>query len=312
MSDAVIQLNQAHQLDIKSVGGKSYPLSFLAGKNINVPNGFVVLSSVFNDIRKNTGLDTQIESLLHNLREKKMNNVDETSKSIQKLAESITVPSDVESAILGSFDILNSVHVAVRSSSASEDQKKYSWAGEFETYTFVTKNNLIKNIIQCWASLYTSRALMYAYKHNLPFASNMAVLVQQMIQSDVAGVCFTREPNNADDVLLIEAINGLGELLVHGDVTPDKYWVNKKEDIILDIEVSSQKKLIAGVLDNVKTIENTKSDQQKLSGEIIIELAHTAIEIERMFGQPQDIEWALFNNRLFILQARPITGINND
>lgn len=313
MADIIAQLKQAHQLDIKSVGGKAYPLGFLTENNINIPNGFVVLSSVFNTLRKNAALDIQIESLLHKLQKERMNNVDEVSKDIRKLLESVTIPDNVESTILDAFTTLNTKYVAVRSSSASEDQEKYSWAGEFETYTFITKNNLVQNIIRCWASLYTPRALMYAYKHNLPFASDMAVLVQQMIESEIAGVCFTREPNGADDnVLLIEAIHGMGELLVHGDVTPDRYWVNKKEDIILDIEISSQKKMINSVLNNIKIVENSKSDEQKLNGENIIELARTAIEIEKLMGKPQDIEWAFFNNQLFIIQARPITGSNND
>jgi len=312
MPNKILQLNQAHTLDMQSVGGKAYPLGLLVSKNINVPNGFVVLSSVFSDLKNSDGLGKKIDSLLRELRERGMNKTEEVSGRVRELVESAAVPKDVETAILETYDALNVEYVAVRSSSVSEDREQYSWAGEFETYTFVTRDDLIQQVVRCWSSLYTPRALMYAYKHNLPFASDMAVLVQQMIPSEAAGVCFTREPDGSDDdALLIEAIHGLGELLVHGDVTPDKYWVNKKENLILDVEVGNQKKIIASTLHNATIIDDVHGVQQKINGEVIVELSRTAVAIEKLMGKPQDIEWALFNNQLFILQSRPITSLND-
>lgn len=306
MPNIVTPLNEAYKLDTKTIGGKAYPLSFLIKKNVRIPQGFVVFSSAFETLRRSNGLYSQIESLLRELREKQMNNVDKISNQIQILVASIIVSKEMESEILNAFDSLGTKYAAVRSSSSSEDQEHYSWAGEFETYTFVTKANLIENIVRCWASLYAPRALIYAHKHGLPFASDMAVLIQKMVESKTAGVCFTQEPNNTGDVLLIEAINGQGELLVHGDVTPDRYWISKSDEIILDIEVGSQKKIISGTQGILSTVQGS---QQKLSGKHIIELTRTAVHIEKLMNKPQDIEWAYADDQLFILQTRPITTI---
>lgn len=309
MANIVIPLARAHRFTVKEVGGKALPLSLLAANRITVPDGFVILSSALNDIKKSHGLDKKIHRYLIKLRDSKMDDVENISTNIRKLLEGIDMPHNIESAIQEAFQGLNTEYVAVRSSAACEDQKNYSWAGEFETYTVVNAHDLMRRIKQCWSSLYTPRALMYAYEQDLIFANDMAIIVQPMIDSDVSGVCFTKDPNDNDpNILIIEAIWGLGELLVHGDVTPDKYWVNKKDGIILDVEIHPQKELATSHRGKHRQkITKTAQMNQKLRGEEIMTVAQTAATIERIMRCPQDIEWSFSHNNLYILQARPIT-----
>ncbi|MBI3250580.1 MAG: PEP/pyruvate-binding domain-containing protein [Candidatus Andersenbacteria bacterium] len=313
MTKVTIPLAQVHKFDVQEVGGKALPLGTLVTNHINVPKGFVILASVLSDIRTSDGLDKKIDSLLTELRDSKMKNVDSVSQSLRKVLEELKIPHHIESAISAAFQELNTDYVAVRSSASCEDQENHSWAGEFDTYTFVNAGGLMQHIKKCWASLYTSRALMYANKHNLPFANDMAVLVQQMINSDVSGVCFTKDPSSDDsNLIVIEAIWGLGELLVHGDVTPDRYWIDKKKGIILDIEVGSQNKNLNSYKGEKlqKNIIRKEQKNQKLTGEAIMTVAKTASKIEKIMQASQDIEWSFFGKHLYIFQTRPITGSN--
>ncbi|HBE90805.1 MAG TPA: hypothetical protein DDW41_06375 [Candidatus Andersenbacteria bacterium] len=313
MAKVTIPLAQAHKFDVKKIGGKALNLGTLVTNHIDVPNGFVVLSTVLSDIRTSNGLDRKIHRHLTELRDSKMKNVDYVSQNLRELVEELEISHHGEEEINAAFQELDANYVAVRSSATSEDQESHSWAGEFDTYTFINASGLMQHIKKCWASLYTPRALMYAYKHNLPFASDMAVIVQQMINSEVSGVCFTKDPGSHDsNLIVIEAIWGLGELLVHGDVTPDRYWIDKRKGIIIDIEEGSQnKKLISYKGKKLqKNIDKEEQKNQKLTGEAIMIVAKTASRIEKVMQAPQDIEWSFSDKNLYIFQTRPITGAN--
>ena len=195
-----------------------------------------------------------------------------------------------EREIFKAFDSLNATKVAVRSSATSEDSQNTSWAGQLETYLNVTRNNLIKSIKKCWASLDSPRAISYAQENNLnQDKQKVAVVIQKMIDSKISGVMFSANPVTSDkNQIMIEACFGLGEFLVQGLVTPDNFLVCKKNFQIIK-----------------KTINlNTLSDNQ------IIELAKLAVHIEKHYNFPQDIEWAIDkDNHIFILQSRPITTL---
>lgn len=313
MAKVTIPLAQAHKLDVRDVGGKVSHLGTLVANHITVPNGFVILSSVLSGIRTSSGVDRKIHRLLTELRDSKMKNVDYVSQNLRELVEEVEISHHIESEISAAFQELDADYIAVRSSATCEDQESHSWAGEFDTHTFVNASGLMQHIKKCWASLYTSRALMYAYEHNLPFASDMAVLVQQMINSEVSGVCFTKDPSSHDtNLIVIEAIWGLGELLVHGDVTPDRYWIDKGKGIILDIEEGSQNKKVISYKGKKlqKNIVRKEQKNQKLTGEAIMIVAKTASKIEEIMQAPQDIEWSFSGKNLYIFQTRPITGAN--
>lgn len=312
-SNSIVFLSKASKLSVASIGGKASPLSKLIMKNISIPEGFVIKTMLFEKILKENGLDREINSILNKAKGKKGDYLNQTSEKIRKLIEKVSIPDDVSLEILDMFSKLGSLQVSVRSSATCEDLKELSWAGEFDSFTFVDKKNLISMIKRCWSSSYTARALAYAIKNNYPLKRSMAVIVQKMIQSYCSGVCFTLDPvSNDDNVILIEAIYGTGELLVHGDVSPDKYWIEKDSETILDVDISIQtKKIIQNNFNKVgvEKIEKNKRNIQKLSGKQIIDLAKVCKKIEKIMGSPQDVEWAMQDGKLFILQSRPITAL---
>jgi len=196
-----------------------------------------------------------------------------------------------EKEIFAAFDRLETQYVAVRSSATAEDSNNTSWAGQLETYLNITKDNLIESIKKCWASIKTNRALAYAQSNNiLEDNQKVAVVVQKMIDSQIAGVMFTANPVTSDrNQIVLEACLGLGESLVQGQVTPDNFLIDKKSFTIINKNITL----------------NTLSDNQ------VIELSKLAILIENHYNYPQDIEWAIDKkNEIFILQSRPITTLS--
>jgi len=197
-----------------------------------------------------------------------------------------------EKEIFAAFDKLEAQYVAVRSSATAEDSGSTSWAGQLETYLNVTKENLIDSIKKCWASIKTARATSYAQSNNIPGdKQKVAVVIQKMVDSQMAGVMFSANPVTSDrNQIILESCFGLGESLVQGLVTPDNFLIDKKSLTII----------------NKNLTLNTLSDNQ------VIELSKLAILIENHYNFPQDIEWAIDqNNKIFILQSRPITTLNN-
>jgi rifampicin phosphotransferase len=195
-----------------------------------------------------------------------------------------------EKEIFTAFDKLETQYVAVRSSATAEDSSNTSWAGQLETYLNVTKDNLIESIKKCWASIKTDRALCYAKENNIPKdKQKVAVVVQAMIDSQMAGVIFTANPITSDrQQIILESCFGLGESLVQGLVTPDNFVIDKENFTII----------------NKNIVLNSLTNNQ------VIELAKLSIKIENHYNYPQDIEWAIDkNNKIFILQSRPITTL---
>ena len=175
------------------------------------------------------------------------------------------------------------------------------------------EKDVLKNVQLCWSSLFTPRAIFYRIEqklHKKPVS--VAVVVQQMVQSEVAGICFTVHPVTKDyNQMVIEAGLGLGEAVVSGQITPDTYVIHKNDFSILDINVSEQTMMIIkGGKDNVhKKLSAKVGGKQKLTGQQIVELARICKNIEKHYGKPQDIEWALVKNKFYITQSRPITTL---
>lgn len=207
-----------------------------------------------------------------------------------------------------------SLLVAVRSSATAEDSSQAFWAGELETYLNVTKKNLVGMVKKCWASLFTPRAIVYRNEKGLHKAYvSVTVVVQKMIQSEVAGVVFTVHPVTRDkNQMIIEACWGLGESLVGGQVTPDSYVIGKKNWNLIDVNVSEQEKMrvLKGKIGvrEIPVPEKLKS-RQKLDGRQIVNLAKLCVKIEEHYGFPCDIEWAMERNKFYIVQSRPITTL---
>ncbi|PIY96826.1 MAG: hypothetical protein COY66_02775 [Candidatus Kerfeldbacteria bacterium CG_4_10_14_0_8_um_filter_42_10] len=299
---------------VSEAGGKGAQLGELTKAKIPVPPGFVVLSQAFERFLEETDLDVDIEAQLKKVNLKDTNSVDRYSNVIRDLIHDFKIPADINKEILASFKKLNCPYVAVRSSATAEDSSVASWAGELETYLYVTRANLTEMVRKCWSSLFTPRAIFYRFEKKLDKNRvSVGVVVQKMVNSEIAGVAFTAHPvTNDRNQMVIEAGWGLGEAIVSGKITPDAYVVDKKEKAILDINISEQKEMIvrAGAK-GTKTavVPAAKQSKQKLTGKQIIELVKLCENIEEHYRHPQDIEWALEKNKFYITQARPITTL---
>lgn len=299
--------------DIAIAGGKGASLGEMTKSGVQVPPGFVVLAGAFDRFLEETDLEVEISSILKKVKADDINSVEEASEKIRDLIGDAKFPEDIAREITSAHKKLRAPFVAVRSSATAEDSSIASWAGELESYLNVGEKNLLNSVKKCWASLFTPRAIFYRIEKNLQDVDvSVAVVVQKMIQSEVSGICFTVHPVTEDrNQMIIEAGWGLGEAIVGGMVTPDTYVINKKEKEIVDKNISEQKMMITktGAATKQVKVSNLLQSKQKLEDKKIRELAGICCEIELHYKKPQDIEWALEKNKLYIVQSRPITTL---
>jgi pyruvate,water dikinase len=305
---------QLSKEDIDIAGGKGASLGEMTKAKIPVPSGFVVLATAFDKFLEETDLVVEIESILHKVKNKDIGSVEKSSEEIRNLIKIVKFPQDIGKEIKESFKQLRVKYVAVRSSATAEDSVVASWAGELESYLNISDKNLLDSVKKCWSSLFTPRAIFYRFEKKLQKQRiSVAVVVQAMVQSETSGVCFTVHPVTEDsDQMVIEAGYGLGEAIVSGKITPDTYVVHKKSWHILDCNVSAQKIMIVRKGDNIKEVKVPKSRQekQKMSRGQIIKAAKLFYSIEKHYGRPQDIEWAMKGDKFYIVQSRPITTLS--
>lgn len=300
--------------DTHLAGGKGASLGEMTQAGIPVPPGFVVTANSFDRFLIETDLVQEVEAQLDKVNYEDVSSVEKASKTIQDLIHDAKFPKDIEKEILSEFKKIKVAYVAVRSSATAEDSSVASWAGELESYLNTNIKNLLGNVKKCWASLFTPRAIVYRQEKGLRGTKvSVAVVIQAMIQSEVAGICFTVHPVTEDkNQLIIEAGYGLGESIVSGQITPDSYVIHKNDYELIDMNIADQPKMLirnprGG---NVwKNIAKNKTELQKLPTDRIIELAKICINIEKHYKKPQDIEWAFEKKKLYIVQSRPITTL---
>lgn len=305
------------KLDKKSValaGGKGAQLGEMSQAKFPIPPGFVVLSTTFDRFLEDTDLKQDIEAQLKKVNIKDINSVDRYSHVIRDLIHDYPVPADIKKEIESEFSKLKCDFVAVRSSATAEDSDIASWAGELETYLYVDKARLAQAVRQCWSSLFTPRAIFYRFERKLDgLRVSVGVVVQKMVNSEISGVAFTAHPVTKNkNQMVIEAGYGLGEAIVSGMITPDTYTINKKDNLISDINIAEQKEKIVkkGASGTKKqAVPKVQGSIQKLTGKQIVELAKLCQKIEAHYKKPQDIEWAIEKNKIYITQARPITTL---
>jgi phosphoenolpyruvate synthase/pyruvate phosphate dikinase len=263
--------------DIPSVGGKGASLGEMTSAGIPVPPGFVVTTDAFVDFCNN---NQQITDEF----------VDE---------------------VMSAFDELGAEKVATRSSAIAEDSPGASWAGQFESFLNVTRDNLIESIQKCWQSAAAGSVQTYAAQQQTEKSQlAVAVVVQKMVNSEESGVVFTINPvTNNHKEIMIEAIYGLGELLVQGMITPDNYILNKDDLLVVQQHiVAKNRMLIYRDGENVETdVPLDKSSEPCLDAHQLAELGQIVKIIENHYGVPQDIEWAMEAGKLYIVQSRPVT-----
>ncbi|MCD6446321.1 phosphoenolpyruvate synthase [Candidatus Bathyarchaeota archaeon] len=324
--DLIIWFEDLRKTDVPSVGGKNANLGEMLNAGIPVPPGFAVTAYAYKRFIEETGIANKIYEIINetvtNPNDPKQ--YDEASKKIRELIESTPMPKDIEKAIREAYEELckrlnNEVFVAVRSSATAEDLPDASFAGQQETYLNVKgADDVVKNTVKCWSSLFTPRAIFYrnqkGFAHEKVFIS---VGVQKMVNPKAAGVMFTINPVTGDPTkIVIEGNYGLGEAVVSGAVTPDDYIVDKDTLKIVDRRIA--KKTVQYIRDpeTGKTVHvevpEDKQEQPCLNDEEIVKLAELAKRIEKHYGKPQDIEWAIdkdlpFPQNIFIVQSRPET-----
>ncbi len=316
---AVVLFNEVGRNDVGLVGGKGANLGEMTNAGIPVPPGFIVTAAAYFDFVKEAGLQNKIKTLLEPLDVHDSKQLQDIAARVQKLILEARMPEKLESEIKKAYNDMGKGLVAVRSSATAEDLPEASFAGQQATFLNIQgEKEVAKAVHDCWASLFGARAIFYRQEQGFDhFKVGIAVPVQRMVQSETAGVMFTVEPTTSDtEKITIEAVLGLGEMIVSGDVTPDHYVVDKKNGGILEKEIKAQEwKLVrdtSGKTDdpNIK-INLTPEEQtkQKITDDVIIKLAGIGKQLEKHYQFPQDVEWATEKGELYIVQTRPVTTI---
>jgi len=327
-----------HKNDVGIAGGKGASLGEMYNAQFPIPPGFAVTAQAFKNFIENSGINKEIFSLLKDLDVEDTQKLKETSEKIAKIIKSTEMPPKLRNEILEAYDNLNididvfqtagkqaldiikasreQPFVAVRSSATAEDLPTASFAGQQATYLNIKGNDqLIEAVQDCWASLYTARAIYYRVKNNFPHEKVfISVIVQKMVNSTTAGVTFSINPaTNNESEIIIEAGYGLGEAVVSGSITPDQYIIDKETLDIKSTKVSSQEWMI--IRDPreghsiKKDVPEEKQKQQVLTTDEIKKLAKLTKNIEKHYNCAQDIEFAIEGPNVYIVQARPVTTL---
>jgi len=315
----VVWFNEVTKEDVPLVGGKGANLGEMTNAQIPVPPGFIVTSGAYFDFLQQTKLIDKIRQPLESLDINDSKKLQEAAAQVRQLISQAAMPPEIAEEIKQAYRKMGRGLVAVRSSATAEDLPEASFAGQQRTFLNVQGEEEVVVAVQgCWASLFEARAIFYRVQQNYDhFKVGIAVPVQRMVQSEVSGVMFTLEPVSSDQSkIVIEAVLGLGETIVSGDVTPDHYIVSKDRLKIVEKQIARQEwKLVRsdrgkGEEANIKIILTPEEQaQQKIGDDDIIALAKIGKHLEDHYQFPQDIEWAKENNELFIVQTRPVTTI---
>jgi len=317
MTETLIKnFTQISKKDTEIAGGKGASLGEMTQAGIPVPEGFVILSNVFNRFMEQTNLNVEIDDVLDSVDIKEVHTVENASEKIQAMMLSKEMPKDIKTEILNFYKKLNCKFVAVRSSATLEDSVSAAWAGQLDSFLNTTEKTLFENVKKCWASLFTPRAIFYRFEKKLNKDKiSVAVVVQKMVDSEESGIAFSVHPVTQDEnQIIIEAGFGLGEAIVSGSITPDSYVVNKQDFSILDINVNEQTKALFKKAKGGNEWKNLgeKGKKQVLTEKKIIELSKLIVKIENHYGFPCDIEWAKEKGKFYIVQSRPITTIQKE
>lgn len=305
--------------DVSKVGGKAANLGEMLQADFPVPPGFAVTAQAYFYVLEHNQLMPKIKDILKVTDVDEPDQLNQASKRTKKLIETAKIPQDLANEIIKAYlnlgySGLKHPYVAVRSSATAEDLPDASFAGQQETFLNIKgEANVIEACRGCWASLFEPRSIFYREQKGFDhFKVGISATVQRMIQSEVSGVMFTNDPvKNDKKKLVIEAIWGLGEKIVQGAYTPDRYIVKKSDFSIYSRQIEPQKKqlvLSRGKNKEIK-VPRSKIHQPKLSDKKIVALAKLGHKIHQHYFFPQDIEWAVENNRLYIVQSRPITTL---
>ncbi len=314
----VLWFDEIGRDDVRLVGGKNASLGEMISKTkVSVPPGFAITSEAYWYFIKTTGLENVIRNNLRGLNVKNINELKKAGKKIREAFIRAELPIDLKYYILEYYHKLRAktsgdFYVAVRSSATAEDLPNASFAGQQETYLNVTGKDLIKRVKQCFASLFTDRAISYREDKGFDhFSIALSVGVQKMVNPKASGVVFTIDPDTGfRNVVIINSSYGLGEYVVQGVITPDEFTVFKptlgiisrklgsKENMLVKSKNKNMKRLVPYRMRNEFSITDKETRL----------LANYALAIEKHYKVPMDVEWAKdHDNKIYIVQARPET-----
>ncbi|MGI5840834.1 MAG: phosphoenolpyruvate synthase [Patescibacteria group bacterium] len=319
----ILWFKQIHHEDINQVGGKGANLGEMYNSGIPVPNGFVVTASAYFQFIQDNSLSEKIKNILSTTDIDDPNQLMEASKKCMAVIKKGIVGEQLAIEVmkaykrLSDYGGLKDIPVAVRSSATAEDLPDASFAGQQETYlNVIGEANVINRVQDCWASLFTPRAIFYRQKKKFDhFKVGIAVPIQKQIQSDISGIMFTVNPVTNDKTqIIVETIWGLGEYIVQGKVTPDQHIINKNDWSI--VSKSNIKQTIQLIKSKNETKEvavpKSKQGRAKITDSQAKEIAKIGQKLHNHYRKAQDIEFALEKNRIFIVQTRPITTIESN
>lgn len=304
--------------DSHIAGGKGASLGEMLNNKIPVPDGYVVTADTFDNFLSKTDLTQEIKAILETVNTKAIHTVEDASEKIQGIIKSAKMPEDIEFEILSRFKELNAEYVAVRSSATAEDGVDHAWAGQLNSYLNTREESLLEMVQNCWASLFTPRAIFYRFEKGLNTTNiSVAVVVQKMVNSEKSGIAFSVHPVTEDyNQIIIEAGFGLGEAIVSGAITPDSYVVTKEPKEIIDVNVNTQNKALYRGTEKTehgfnewKDLSESQANEQVLNKDQILELSTIIETIENNYSFPCDIEWAFEDGKFYIVQSRPITTL---
>jgi pyruvate,water dikinase len=318
-SKFIAWFKEVEKEDTALVGGKGANLGEMTRAGFPVPNGFIVTSNAYYAFVKENDLKKKIINLLSTVNVEDSHSLMQVSADIRKVIRKGKLPTEVIKDTLNAYKRLSGVLkeslVAVRSSATAEDLADASFAGQQETYLNVKGEAvLLEKIKEGWASLFAARAIYYRHQQKYDHIKvGIALVVQEMVESEKSGIMFTIDPvTNDKSRITIESIYGLGELIVQGAEMPDHYELYKDDLKILNKKISKQKLMLKRLDGKNKKVRVPflKRKKQKISDEQIINLGKIGKELEKHYYFPQDIEWAIKDNKIYIVQTRAITTTN--
>lgn len=313
--ERIFLLEQNKRASPLQVGGKGAGLSHLIAAGCNVPKTACITGDVYDRFLDCDGLREKIFLVLNRKPQKEMRweEIWDTALRIKSLFLSTPMPQEMQHEISSTLThVFGDTLVAVRSSATDEDQVAGSFAGLHESYLGIPASQILAHVKKVWASLWSDRALLYRQELGLAVeTSRMAVVVQEMLQSAVSGVCFTHDPMGSD-AMVVEAVYGLNQGLVDGQIEPDRWYLDKESGAINQWiqpgKRTRQTTAQAGIT-VVTEVAEAQRDTAPVDEKQLLQLKEVCLDLARQLNQPLDIEWTISDGCLYLLQARPISTL---
>ncbi|BCU68132.1 phosphoenolpyruvate synthase [Sulfolobales archaeon HS-7] len=302
----IVPLKECGVNMISLVGRKSAYLGEMINVGLTVPDGFVVTTEAFREIIK--PLSQEIEDILSGVNLNDQGDLERRTFLINQKLMSLEFPEKIQTEILDTYKKMGLNYVAVRPT-VSYPMGGESFAGEYQTMLFVSEGELIQAIKRSIASYFSPRAI--AYRIGVGRSEPISLLIQKMVNADSAGTSFTKHPITLDEsIILIESSHGMGEAITEGLVTPDQYEVSKYTKSVVS-RISEKRMAVKLDFESKKVVRvpNPKSMEPSLSHNQVLSVAEMSLEVEKIFNKPVNLEWAIEESKLYLLEVRGVRPI---